>query len=59
MPPGPSRLWSPGAMALAACARRPREGQRPLPPPRTDEPDRRDTIILDAVVFDVQIDSRP
>ena len=59
MPSGPSRLWSPGAMPLAACARRPREGQRPLPPHRLDEPDGRDTVIFDAVVFDVQVDSRP
>ena len=32
-------------------------GQRPLPPARADEPDRRDTIVLEAMVFDVQIDA--
>src|SRR4029450_1111116 len=45
-----------GPLALAARSRRPGDGQSPLPPSRTDKPDRRDTIILDAVVFDVQID---
>lgn len=46
-------------MPLAARSRRLGKGQCPLPPRRTDEPDRRDTIILDAVVFDVQRDPRP
>src|SRR5712691_9615559 len=46
-------------MTLAARSRRPGEGQSPLPPHRTDEPDGRDTLLLDAVVFGVQVDPPP
>ena len=59
MSSAPPRLWSRWTMPLAACARQPGEGQRPLPPHRLDEPDGRDTVIFDAAVFDVQGDSRP
>src|SRR5215813_3391023 len=45
-------------MALMTRACGPGDGQRLLPPPRTHKPDRRDTIVLHAVVFHVQVDPR-
>src|SRR4029450_646271 len=56
--------WSPAALrplhdALAACSRRPEAGESPLPPHRTDEPDRRETLGLEAMGVDTPIHPRP
>jgi len=59
IPPGLPQRWSHCLLPLAACSRCPGAGQRPLPPRGTDEPDRRDTIILNTVVLHVQIHPWP
>ena len=58
--PAAPRPWtkgrgSPGGLCRPGAAGRP----RPLPPHRADETDGGDTIVLQAVVFDIQIDPRP
>ena len=48
-----------GDTVPAAGARQPGTRQRPLPPPQAHEANRRDTILLETVVLEAQIDPSP